>query len=173
MLSPCKSEDDDDDDDNDIDDIPFTLITEGADLSHHHSPLRDFKEAFAQQDLLLPYDRPDDFTPSSGRSSPAATPCPRAYSPSPSASTKEEWIDERLDQHISIQQADTEGQDSLVKGEKTITPQSTVSPQKTTHLIKHSSLWLSGKKDLLPSKINVVARRLIKNDSVVYFLNNC
>ena len=32
---------------------------------------------------------------------------------------------------------------------------------------------MSDKKDLTPSEISVVARRLIKNDSVIYFLNNC
>jgi hypothetical protein len=34
-------------------------------------------------------------------------------------------------------------------------------------------LRLSDKKDLMPSKISVVAQRLIKNDPVLYFLNNC
>src|SRR5271154_4352404 len=34
-------------------------------------------------------------------------------------------------------------------------------------------LRLSDKNDLMPSKISVVAHRLIKNDSVLYFLNNC
>ena len=32
---------------------------------------------------------------------------------------------------------------------------------------------MSDKKDLTPSEISIVARRLIKNDSVIYFLNNC
>jgi hypothetical protein len=173
MLSPCESENDDDDQHHDICDATYDLITESADLTHCHSPPRDFEEAFAQQEISLPYDGLDDVTPSSGRSSPAATLCLRTYSPSPSASTQEEWIDERPDEQISIRQADAEGQDSLVKGEKTITPRSTVSPQKITRLIEHGSLRLSDKKDLLPSEISVVARRLIKNDSVVYFLNNC
>ena len=31
---------------------------------------------------------------------------------------------------------------------------------------------MSDKKNLMPSEIIVVARRLIKNDSVIYFLNN-
>jgi hypothetical protein len=34
-------------------------------------------------------------------------------------------------------------------------------------------LRFSDKKDLMPSEISVVAQRLIKNDSVIYFLNNC
>jgi hypothetical protein len=34
-------------------------------------------------------------------------------------------------------------------------------------------LRLSDKKDLTPSEISIVAQRLIKNDSVIYFLNNC
>jgi hypothetical protein len=46
-------------------------------------------------------------------------------------------------------------------------------PRKTARLIKTRRLWLSDKKDLMPSEISVVARRLIKNDSVIYFLNNC
>jgi len=32
---------------------------------------------------------------------------------------------------------------------------------------------MSDKKDLMPSQISVVARRLIKKDSIIYFLNNC
>ena len=52
-------------------------------------------------------------------------------------------------------------------------PRSALPQRKTTPSIETGSLRLSDRKDLMPSGISVVARRLIKNDSVTYFLNNC
>ena len=155
MSSPVESENDDDDDD-DVCDIISNLIADAAALAHYHSQPQSFEEIFAQEESLFSYDGLDDFTPSSSRSSPAETPCPRAYTSSPSTSEREEWVNEGPNKHIPIQWADRDGQDGVVKGE-----------------VETERLRLSDKKDLMPSEISVVARRLIKKDSVTYFLNNC
>jgi hypothetical protein len=43
---------------------------------------------------------------------------------------------------------------------------------KKTRSVGTGRLRLSDKKDLIPSEISVIAQRLIKNDSVVYALDN-
>jgi hypothetical protein len=185
MSTPGESEindvdDDDDDDDDDICDIPSNFIAEAAALPPYHSQPQSFEDIFAQEESLLSCDGLDDVIPSSGRSSTAETRCPRAYAPasSPSLSLsnseQEQWIRKGPSQHIPIQSyiwGDTEGQDSIVKGAGP--PRSTSSPRKTARTIDTGRLRLSDKKDLGPSEISVVAQRLIKNDSVIYFLNNC
>ena len=161
MLSPGES----DIDDHDLCDIPPNFIAEAADLSHHCSPLLSFEDILAQEELLLSFDGLDDITPSIGKSSTAATPCHRVYtpasSPSPllSNSDQEQWLNKRPSPHIPAKQqiwADIERQDSLVKWKKTIPPRFTSSPQKTTRSMKTKRLRLSDKKDLIPSKINIV-----------------
>jgi hypothetical protein len=112
----------------------------------------------AQEESLLQDDGLDDVTPSIGKSSPA---------PAPS------WSDSDQEQRLNSQHnwADAHGQDGLVEWKETIPQRPTSSPRKTAH--STGRLQLSDKKDLTPSEISVVARRLIKNNSVIYFLNNC
>jgi hypothetical protein len=156
MSSPGESDIDDD-----LCDISPNFIAEAADLSHHHSPLLSFEDIFAQEESLLPDDGLDDVAPALGKSS--TTEAPRTLAQTPS------WSDS--DQKHDC--ADPHGQDGLVEWKETIPPRPTSSPRKTTRSIETGRLRLSDKKDLTPSEISVVARRLIKNDSVIYFLNNC
>lgn len=62
--------------------------------------------------------------------------------------------------------ADTEREKGIVKWKEAI-------PLRSTTSVKSRGPRLSDKKDLMPSEISVVAQRLIRNDSIVYFLNNC
>jgi len=159
MSSPSESDIDDN-----VCDVPSSLITEAVALSHYRSPLQSFEDIFAQQESLLPDDGLD-VTPS------IETSYPRVYtpasSPSPSTSDQEQWLNKGYipaKQHIRV---GTEGQDILVKKNEA-TP-----PRKTVRTMETRRLRLSDKKDLTPSDTSVVAQRLIKNDSVIYFLNNC
>jgi hypothetical protein len=45
-------------------------------------------------------------------------------------------------------------------------------PRKIENSMETGRLPLSDKKNLMPSEISVVAQRLVKSDSVIYFLNN-
>ena len=177
VLSSGESESDDSDD---LCDISSNFIAEAADLSHHRNPLPNFEDILAQEESLLVGDGLGCFTPSVGKSS--ATPCYRVYTPAstppPSLpdSDQGQWLNEGPGLHISAKQhnwADKERQDRLVKWKGTIPPPSATSPWKTAYSMKARTLRLSDKKDLMPSEISVVAQRLIKKDSVVYFLNNC
>lgn len=178
MSSPGESDIDDDD----LCDISRNFIADAADLSHHRSPLPSFEDVLAQEKSLLSSDGLEDVAPSIGKRSAAATPCHHvstpASSPLPSLSNshQEQWLNKQPSLHIPAKQeirADTEGQDSLVKWKETI-PQRSNSPlQKTARSMETERLRLSDKKDPMPSEISVVAQRLIKNDSVLYFLNNC
>jgi hypothetical protein len=167
MSSPGESNIEDDD----LCDISPNFIAEAADLSHHHSPLLSFEDILAQEESLLPDDGLDDVAPSIGKSSTTEAPCPRVYTPAPTPS----WSDSDLEQWLNSQHnwADSHGQDGLVEWKETILPRPMSSPRKTARSIETRRLRLSDKKDLTPSEISVVARRLIKNDSVIYFLNNC
>jgi hypothetical protein len=155
--------------DDDLCDISPNFIAEAADLSHHHTPLLSFEDILAQEESLLPDDGLDDVAPSIGKSSTTEAPCPRTPAPTPS------WSESNQAQWLNSQHnwADTDGQDGLVERKETISPQPTSSPRKPARSIETGRLRLSDKKDLTPSEISVVARRLIRNDSVIYFLNNC
>jgi hypothetical protein len=167
MSSPGESDIEDDD----LCDISPNFIAKAADLSHHHSPLLSFEDILAQEESLLPDDGLDDVAPSIGKSSTTEAPCPRVYTPAPTPS----WSDSDQEQWLNSQHswADPHRQDGLVEWKETIPPRPVSSPRKTARSIETGRLRLSDKKDLTPSEISVVARRLIKNDSVIYFLNNC
>jgi hypothetical protein len=117
------------------------------------------------EESLLPDNGLDNVAPSISKSSTTKAPYPytRAPTPSWSDSDQAQWLDS---QH---NQANTHGQGGLVKSKETPRP---TSPQKPARSIETRRLQLSNKKDLTPSKISVVARRLIKNKSIIYFLNN-
>jgi hypothetical protein len=126
------------------------------DLSHH-SPLLSFEDILAQEESLLPDDGLDDVAPLIDKSSPAPT-------PSWSGSDQEQWLNSQYNW------ADPHGQDGLVEWKETIPPRPKSSPRKTACSIETGRLRLSDKKDLTPSEISVIARRLIKNDSQNYVL---
>jgi hypothetical protein len=67
----------------------------------------------------------------------------------------------------------THGQNGLAERKETIPPRSKSLPQKTNRLEDAGKLRLSDKKDLTSSEISVVAPRLVKNESVAYFLKHC
>ncbi|KAF4630623.1 hypothetical protein G7Y89_g7516 [Cudoniella acicularis] len=144
MSSPGESEFDD----NNVCDIPSNLIAEAAALPHYYSPLQSFEDIFAQEESLPSFDGIDDVTLSIETSSPRVfTP---TSSPLLSNSEQEQCLNEEPGLYITAKQ----------------------------HIwfaraMKNGRLRLSDKKDLTPSEISVVAQRLIKNDSVIYFLNNC
>ncbi len=158
MPSPAESEIDDDD----IRDVSSNLIDEAADLSPfcYKSPLQSFEDVLAEEESLLSYDN----TNLSDKSS-TATSYTRASTPASSLSLSHLPLDQgqRFEQGpnltISIEQSvgvHAKGQDPIVEGETAPLPSTSKRP-KTQCPVEAGRLWLSDKKDLVPSEISVVA----------------
>lgn len=99
-----------------------------------------------------------------------------SLSPSFSKSEQEHSLYEGLCLNIPVERhirADIDGRNGVLKEKEISPPQSSPSSRKQKLSIETRRIRLSDKEDLIPSEISVVAQRLIKNDSVVYFLNNC
>jgi hypothetical protein len=176
MSSLSESEIDDDDDDDDIRDVPSYLIGEAADLSPFRckSPLQSFEDVLAEEESLLSY---DDMNLCSTATSYTHASAP-ASSPSPSHFLLDQGqrFEEGPDLTISAEQSvgiHAKGQDPFIEVQKTTPPQSTSKRPKARRPVELGRPRLSDKKDLAPSEISVVAQRLIKKDSILYFLKNC
>ena len=176
MSSLSESEIDDDDD---IRDVPSYLIGEAADLSPFRckSPLQSFEDILAEEESLLSYDdiNLSEKTSTATSYTHASTP---ASSPSPSHFLLDQGqrVEEGPNLSTSAEQSvgvHAKGQDPFIEVQETTPLQSTSTRPKAQHPVELGRPRLSDKKDLAPSEISVVAQRLIKKESICYFLKNC